>query len=297
MRPSGLKQGPAGYHATNAFRGLSGKETTAGAMKPITRTPPRSGTVLRRVHVVALVTMTAGLGCATKGDVRDLRGELDVLANRQNRALLQLEFLTEANRDSLASQSDALFQLRGDVLQELLAIQTQLVTLQELTGQSQRALTELRDRIETQRTMLQTPVTSADSSTTDRDDRDTDGPENVFDATVRLFNRGSNNTARRGFEQFLQAYPNHELAGDANYYLSDILVQEERLEEAISGFMRIPELYPASPRVPDALYRAGILHVELDDVDEGRTLLQRVVNSYPDSNAASLAEERIRDLP
>ena len=41
----------------------------------------------------------------------------------------------------------------------------------------------------------------------------------------------------------------------------------------------------------------GILHVELDDVDEGRTLLQRVVNSYPDSNAASLAEERIRDLP
>ena len=110
--------------------------------------------------------MTAGLGCATKGDVRDLRGELDVLANRQGRALLQLEFLTEANRDSLASQSDALFQLRGDVLQELLAIQTQLVTLQELTGQSQRALTELRDRIETQRTMLQTPVTSADSSTT-----------------------------------------------------------------------------------------------------------------------------------
>ena len=105
-------------------------------------------------------------------------------------------------------------------------------------------------------------------------------------------------TARRAFERFLQAYPNHSLAADARYFLAEIMVQEGRYQEAVEAFLRIPEMYPTSSRVPEALYRAGVLNLEeLDDPEEARRHLERVVNSYPDSGVANLARERLQEIP
>jgi TolA-binding protein len=74
------------------------------------------------------------------------------------------------------------------------------------------------------------------------------------------------------------------------------MVQEDDLEGALEAFLRIPEFHPTSPEVPQALYRAAVLHIEMGDPDEARVLLERVVNSYPDSGAAILAQERLREI-
>jgi TolA-binding protein len=86
------------------------------------------------------------------------------------------------------------------------------------------------------------------------------------------------------------------LAPQAHYYLGDILEQQDRLEDAIAAFGKIPELFPADPRVPDALYRIGLLHLALDDEDEAERAFDRVVNTYPESDAAGLAREQLREL-
>src|SRR3989449_6666832 len=54
-----------------------------------------------------------------------------------------------------------LVQLRGDVKTDLLAVQQQLVSVQELTGQSQQRLTELRGRLEEQADRKSTRLNSS----------------------------------------------------------------------------------------------------------------------------------------
>ena len=98
------------------------------------------------------------------------------------------------------------------------------------------------------------------------------------------------------FDSFLQTYPTHPLAPDVRYYLADILVQENRVEEALRGFREIPELFPTASKVPDAMYRSALLLIELEQTEEAVAVLERIVNTYPDTDVAELAGERLREI-
>jgi tol-pal system protein YbgF len=245
-------------------------------------------------------------GCATKRDLRDLQTEIQSLAEQQRNALGQIEGLNLAVQDTLREQTDALYQSRGEILRLLRQIEQQLITLQELTGQNQRALTTLRDLVESGRAPAMPPTVRTDPSgggqVTDPTFEPEPQPQNseaavdVYNAAVRAFNRGNIGSARRAFNEFLQRYPNNSLAPDAHYYLADLLVQEDRMEEAISAFLWIPEHFPTAEKVPDALYRVGLVYIALDQLDDARQYLRRVVETYPDSGAAALAQERLAEI-
>jgi tol-pal system protein YbgF len=122
------------------------------------------------------------------------------------------------------------------------------------------------------------------------------GPVEMYNAAVTQFNNRSNNTARRAFQQFLREYPDDVLAPDAHYYLADILVQEGRLEEAVQAFLEIPKLFPTAEKVPETWYRVGVTYIALNRLDDARVYLERVVNSYPGTDAAKAAQERLAEI-
>ena len=68
--------------------------------------------------------------------------------------------------DSLIANRGAVAQLKGDLSTDLYNIQQQLVQLQELTGQSQQRLTELRTRLEARGAQIETapPAMPGDSA-------------------------------------------------------------------------------------------------------------------------------------
>src|SRR5256885_7424663 len=84
-------------------------------------------------------------GCALKGDVRRVELQVDALrverarADSQHRAAVDsVRTLLAAIQERLVTQQAYLVQLRGDMKTDLLAVQQQLVSVQELTGQSQQ---------------------------------------------------------------------------------------------------------------------------------------------------------------
>lgn len=254
--------------------------------------------------LVLLAGLLSVTGCATKQDIRDLRTELaDELrrvAAAQDSLRAEIRRQSMETQDTLRSASRELGDIRGDVLTTLNRIGTQLGQIQELVGQNSLNISSLRDQMTVMRrggvgpgmgegepgAGVQSPTTSAGTGEADA----------MYNAAIRQFQRGSLSAARAAFQQFLTSYPSDDLAPQAHYYLADILVQEEELEEAIDAFAEIPELFPTSQVVPDALYRMGVLHIELGNDEEARRVLDRVVNSYADSSVAGLARDRLSEI-
>lgn len=260
-------------------------------MRQIISSPARRTWVL----LAGLVSMG---GCATKQDVRDLRTEiLDELRRvSASQDSLRAEVLrqTVQTQDTLRNASRELVDIRGDVLTTLNRLGNQLDQIEELVGQNSLAISSLRDQMEGVRrggatsggaaAPGTTPVTAAPTS------RSGDAAA-MYEAAMRQLNRGSLSAARAALQQFLSTYPSDEQAPQAHFYLADILEREERRQEAIEAFAEIPELYPTSERVPDALYRMGALHLQMGNEGEGRAILERLVNTYPEHSAADLARD------
>jgi tol-pal system protein YbgF len=215
-----------------------------------------------------------------------------------------LSVLTQQNavtQDTLRRQADQLFEVRGDVSRQLQRILDELASLRELTGQNQRVIASVRDQLEGFRRGVSVVSAGVADSVMATDQPDAGGArggvaEATYGAAVDQYQRGSHATAQRAFEDFLQQYANHSLAPEARFLLADILAQQGRVQESLEGFNKIPELHPTSTKVPDALYRIGLLHLELGNTSEARLFLDRVVNTYPDSNAAGPARERLREI-
>jgi len=276
-------------------------------MMPFPTHPPASRAPRLRLAGVAfavlLLTGTVS-GCATKGDLRDVQTDIRELAEQQEALLTEIDRQNRMTLDTLRTQSSQLTDVRGNVSQQLRQVVDQLERLTELTGQNQRALQALRDQLVALERRGAYGGGMAGGGGTMGGDAGGDGeamgdvpaPEVAYTEANSHFNRGSLTAARIGFQQFLQAYPNHDLAPLAHAKLADILVQEERFEEAIEAFERIPELYPGHQQVPDAIYRIGVMHMELGEMQAARRAFERVINSYPDSGMADLARDRLEEI-
>ncbi|HSH76745.1 MAG TPA: tol-pal system protein YbgF [Longimicrobiales bacterium] len=251
------------------------------------------------------LALTASLtaACATKSDIRDLHTELLSLAARQDSLISELRRETLSTQDTLRTQSDQLFDFRGDIAQQLRAIAQGQQRLEALVGENQRGIAGVRDQLANLRTTAAAPPPP---TLTDSPGAPSPGTEAVAGAggnadqlwrvAREQHQRGSFSTAQRAYEQFLEEYPSHELAPDAHFYLADILVQQNRPEDAVEAFLEIQRLYPTADRVPDALYRVAILQRDLGDTEAARETLQRIVNTYPDAPMAMLARDLLEEI-
>jgi len=237
-------------------------------------------------------------GCATKSDIRDLQDELRALAARQDSLMAQLRIEMLNAQDTIRGQSAQLFDFRGELFRQLRELAEGVDRVEALAGSNQMAIASMRDQLANLRRI---PAGGAVSPGGLPGEEGAGAPvageaEEIYNAAMSQYNRGSLATARAAFESFLQTYPTHALAPDARFYLADIMVQENRVEEALEAFREIPELFPTAEKVPDALYRSALLLIELGQTNEARTVLERIVNTYPGTDVAGLAGERLREI-
>src|SRR5207237_7759217 len=208
-------------------------------------------------------------------------------AAERDTILLAVRLLQQA----LATQQAYLVQMRGDLRTELLSVQQQLVGVQELTGQSQQRLTELRSRIEARGQQQDNTVTPVGPSGAPGGP----GPDQMYDLSLQQFRRGSLATARLGFREFLRVYPTHERAPDALFYLGETWGGESA-DSAAAVYQQVVKTYANSSRAPAALYKLGLLAEQRSDKAAARTYYARVIAGYPRSDEANLARDKLQRL-
>jgi tol-pal system protein YbgF len=242
-------------------------------------------------------------GCALKGDVRKV--ELQVQALQGD--LAKSEAARAADRDTvltavrqlqqaLAAQQAYLVQMRGDMRTELLSVQQQLVQVQELTGQSQQRLTELRSRIEAQSQQPdQGAAASSGAPVGPSGNPAGPGPDQMYDLSLQQYRRGSIATARLGFREFLRVFPTHEHAPDALFYIGESFEQSAP-DSAVAVYDQLVKTYPNSPRAASALYKQGLIAEQRGDKASARNFYARVISTYPRSPEADLARQNQQRL-
>jgi len=118
-------------------------------------------------------------------------------------------------------------------------------------------------------------------------------PETEYRAAFDLLKEGKYGEARQGFEAFLAAHPQHELAANAQYWLGEVAYVERDYEAALAAFGKVLADYPGARKAPDALLKSAYCHYELKSFDRARAALRQVVTDYPGTPAAADAEQRL----
>jgi len=256
-----------------------------------------------------LIGLGLTAGCALKGDVRRVELQVEALRVERGRGdsaravqIDSVRALLAAVQEKLAAQQAYLVQLRGDMKTELLAVQQQLVTVQELTGQSQQRLTELRGKLEEQ---ARQPVPAPDTShaggavpvgpSGNPGGGGGPGPNQMYELSLSQFRRGSLATARLGFREFLRMFPTHERAADALFYVGETF-GGENADSAVAVYQQVVKTFPNSSRAPSAMYKLGLLAEQRGDKAAARTHYARVIAAYPRSDEANLARDKLQRL-
>jgi tol-pal system protein YbgF len=253
--------------------------------------------MIRRLLIAAaLLPLTACV--ATKQDVEELRLDMASQRAHQDSIFRVLVGRTEAMLDSLSDQN---VRLRGDFANRLVAIERQLVQIQELSGQNQAQLAGLRQQIETSAAEARRAQEAAAAASRDNDaggggDEEGGDPQELYDAALAALRRGSVGTARSGFEEFLRANPQHRLAAEAQYNIGQSYEQGREPANAITAYGRVVELYPTSSRAPAALLRQGRLELGRGNRTEARARFNAVVQRYARSPEAGEARTELQRM-
>ena len=72
-----------------------------------------------------------------------------------------------------------------------------------------------------------------------------------FDQSIAAFNR------------LVTDYPNGQYTPNAYYWLGELYLAQQNLEQARQSFMQVINLYPDHPKVPDTLYKLGVTYHRL----------------------------------
>jgi tol-pal system protein YbgF len=240
-------------------------------------------------------------GCVTKGDVQQVQDDIALFkaetARRDSARAAQLTQVIQMQQrvmDSLTNSRRAVGQLRGDLASDLYNIQQQLVQLQELTGQSQQRLSELRTQLEARGEQISS-TTPTPGDTAAPPTQSSASADQMYEASLAQLRRGSTSTARQGLREMLRTYPTSARAGDALYFIGQSFAAENP-DSAAAYYEQVVQKHPSSSRAASALYNLGLVAERRKETRKAREAFQRVVQKYPQSDEAALARDRLKAL-
>jgi tol-pal system protein YbgF len=118
----------------------------------------------------------------------------------------------------------------------------------------------------------------------------------AYDEAFGALRDGRYAESARRFAAFVQQYPNGEYADNASYWLGESYYVTQNYEVALDTFRDLLDRFPQSSKAPDALLKIGYCHFELRQWHEAELALNDVVQRYPDTTVARLAQGRLRAL-
>ncbi|WP_207682690.1 tol-pal system protein YbgF [Desulfonema magnum] len=118
----------------------------------------------------------------------------------------------------------------------------------------------------------------------------------LYVLSKQAFDQKAYEKARDGFKLLLEKYPNSKRADNSQFWLGEIYYQQKWYEKAILEYQSVIEKYPTGNKVKAALLKQGFSFLNLGDKANGRLILQELIDRYPQSHEADIAEQKLNSF-
>jgi tol-pal system protein YbgF len=109
----------------------------------------------------------------------------------------------------------------------------------------------------------------------------TETPESLYEQANESLLRRQFGDAEAGFSNFLQKFPDHSLAGSAQYWLGETFYAQGDFKRAAQSFLKGYKSYPKSRRAADSLLKLGLSLGRLGQGDQACAAYSAVSAEYP----------------
>ena len=118
-------------------------------------------------------------------------------------------------------------------------------------------------------------------------------PDQLYNTAYLDFTRGMYKVAIAGFEQYIQIFPDSDMADNAQYWIGECYYAQGELNRSEEEFRKVLIRYPNGNKVPAATYKLGLVYLAQNRADAARRQFEAVVEKYPGTTEAKLAQERL----
>jgi tol-pal system protein YbgF len=271
-----------------------------------------------------LVTLAAALAAAACASTKDLERAQDQvselqqeLANVKRTAAGKEEVQSVNTR--IAEQTEMLLKSNAQLVSKVSELDNRIQTAQgsieqtsyrvdqlaQQLAQAQREITDLRAQLAAASAPVPGATTTPGPAGTPSSGemtvpatapRPSADPMQTYQSAYRDYQRGNFDLAMEGFRDFVAGNPNSDLADNAAYWIGESLFSQKKYREAIAQFDSVVTKYPKSDKVPGALLKKGYAYININENAQGVVQLQYVLHEHPQSQEASLARQKLKQL-
>jgi tol-pal system protein YbgF len=254
--------------------------------------------VLRPATLVALVLLASSASAALFEDEDARRAVLDL---RQ-----RLEFVKQDKLDTDSKIADGAQRAAEEVAQlrrSILDLQNQLEStraeLARLRGQNEqlaRDLSEVQRRQKDATVALDERLRKFEPVQVSVDGREfmaDPAEKRDYEANLAVFRRGEFASATNGFVDFLNRNPQTGFRASALFWLGNAQYASKDCKSAMVNFRSLIALSPDHVHVPESMLTIANCQLEGKDAKAARKTLEELLATYPATDAANAAKDRL----
>lgn len=120
--------------------------------------------------------------------------------------------------------------------------------------------------------------------------------EELYKVSKQAFDRADYETARQGFEKFLEIYPKSDKSDNARFWIGEIYFTEGWYQKAILEYQEVIEKYKTGNKIQSAYLKQGLAFHKLGENANALLVLKELIKKYPNSNEAGIARQKVSQI-
>ena len=119
-----------------------------------------------------------------------------------------------------------------------------------------------------------------------------ESPKKQYEFATSFLKVGDYSTAERAFREFVQTNPDHDLAGNAQYWYAETFRIRQLYTDAASAYLEGYQKYPKGEKAPINLLKLGVSMVQIGEKDQGCKMINGVEKQYPEANQSVIQKAK-----
>ena len=119
-----------------------------------------------------------------------------------------------------------------------------------------------------------------------------ESPDKQYEFATSFLKVGDYTTAERAFREFVNINPEHDLAGNAQYWYAETFRIRQLYTDAASAYLEGYQKYPKGEKAPVNLLKLGISMVQIGEKDQGCKMINGVEKQYPNAKQSVIQKAK-----